>query len=818
MIHKIDRPIVVFLTTFLISLNVNAQIDFENHLIIDDTHSTIGAFSIYAADINGDGYKDILSASFDDNKIAWYENLEGLGIFGAQNIMSINELGAIAVYGADIDNDGDIDVISASSEGNTVSWFENLDGLGNFGPKINIGNNLNGLTSIYISDINGDGKIDILSASRYDNKIAWYENNGNGSFSTQKLIATNAYGAMSVYADDLDGDGDIDVVSANSWDDKIVWYKNLNGQGNFGSSQVISSNANYASGVFIIDIDGDGDNDVLSASRDDNKIAWYENVNNSESFGPQQIITSAANDATMVSAGDIDNDGDMDVICQFQNDKLAWFENTNGVGDFSSQHVISSFVSALKSVSVVDINNDGQLDVITASKDDSKIAWYKNIDGQGAFGKQNIIPRYVINPRGLNTSDIDGDGHLDLLSVDSSGDLTVGTKLSWYKNIDGTGNFGEQEAIIADPYLLSITSGDINGDGHIDIVASKSYPDGIVWYENLDGFGNFSFEKSISSNVDFAISLQVDDIDNDGDLDILCGSYGDGVISFLENLDGLGNFGSHQIISSNTEWVKRLRLADLNGDGFNDVVADYNNHIVWFENLNGTFGQENIISANNVYGQNSLVINDIDGDGYLDIFSCQISYPDAKMVWFKNLDGQGNFSNGRIVSTNNLLRYASLSDIDGDDDLDILTFSEFDDEIICFINDGAGNFGSQQVLWSFPKPKDLHSLDIDGDGDMDIFLTSGDDKINWLENIGDLGLEENSFENVIIYPNPTSDWLTIKSDTKISKIEIYNSLLQLVLTNSNEPKINLSNLNQGLYFCKLVDINQNTTLFKVIKK
>jgi hypothetical protein len=80
-----------------------------------------------------------------------------------------------------------------------------------------------------------------------------------------------------VFAADVDGDGDLDVLSASYDDDKIAWYENTDGGGTFGSQQVLSTLANGAFSVFAADVDGDGDLDVLSASFSDDKIAWYEN-------------------------------------------------------------------------------------------------------------------------------------------------------------------------------------------------------------------------------------------------------------------------------------------------------------------------------------------------------------------------------------------------------------------------------------------------------------------------------------------------------------------------------------------------------------
>jgi hypothetical protein len=118
--------------------------------------------------------------------------------------------------------------------------------------------------------------MDVLSATKDEDKIDWYENDGAGNFGPQHIITTNADGAFSVYAEDLDDDGDMDVLSASNNDNKIAWYEN-DGDGNFGTQQIITTNANQAYSVYAEDLDGDGDMDVLSASYFDDKIAWYEN-------------------------------------------------------------------------------------------------------------------------------------------------------------------------------------------------------------------------------------------------------------------------------------------------------------------------------------------------------------------------------------------------------------------------------------------------------------------------------------------------------------------------------------------------------------
>ena len=117
-------------------------------------------------------------------------------------------------------------------------------------------------------DLDGDGDVDVLSASSYDDTIAWYENlDGSGGSWSYHEISTAADGARSVFGIDLDGDGDVDVLSASEYDDTIAWYENLDGSGGSWSYHEIYTAADGARSVFGIDLDGDGDVDVLSASR-----------------------------------------------------------------------------------------------------------------------------------------------------------------------------------------------------------------------------------------------------------------------------------------------------------------------------------------------------------------------------------------------------------------------------------------------------------------------------------------------------------------------------------------------------------------------
>lgn len=288
------------------------------------------AYSVDTADFDGDGDLDVLSASFADDKIAWYENTDGLGTFGPQQIISATAIGAWSAQAGDFDGDGDPDVASVSDTIDTVFWYENTDGLGSFGPPTVLSTTSDGAVNISVADIDGDMDNDLLVASSLDDTVAWFENtDGLGTFSASQPIITTADGVRSAHAADLDGDGDLDVLSASGKDDTVSWHENTDGLGSFGPRQIITNLADEARTVWSADLDGDGDLDVLAASLEDNTVAWFENLDGLGSFGPERVITSTATGAFSVRAYDFDGDGDLEVIAgAILADQVIWFESS----------------------------------------------------------------------------------------------------------------------------------------------------------------------------------------------------------------------------------------------------------------------------------------------------------------------------------------------------------------------------------------------------------------------------------------------------------------------------------------------------------
>ncbi len=256
---------------------------------------------------------------------------------------------------ADLDSDGDLDVLTAWSSGHVpLAWHENTDAAATFGvaqpvPTTREGR-LTNTTSALAVDLDGDGDLDIVSffsGGGNGGEIAWYRNSdGLGEFHEAQVIVTQFdYGWLD--AADIDGDTDLDIILASQacsnagCQANVSLYEN-NGTGNFRSLRTIRTYADlsHLSPPFAVaaDVDGDGDPDVISSSFD-GPLAWHENVDGKGGFDDPKLIVSYAV-ASIVA--DLDGDGDPDLLGgggYFT--PLAWFENRQ-IGDSNDDGVFDA--------------------------------------------------------------------------------------------------------------------------------------------------------------------------------------------------------------------------------------------------------------------------------------------------------------------------------------------------------------------------------------------------------------------------------------------------------------------------------------------
>lgn len=341
-----------------------------------------------------------------------------------------------------------------------------------------VSSSADGARSVYASDLDQDGDMDVLSASQNDSKIAWYENDGSESF-TEHVISTSAMGATSVVTGDVDGDGDVDVISASASDDKIAWYENDGSQG--FTEHLISNAVDGPRAVDVADMDGDGDLDVLSASAD-NKIAWYEN-DGSEAF-TAHALTSDLHGALFVSAADMDGDGDMDIVGGSTHwSFITWFENDGGQ-NFAPHNVKGVENQYYLNLTIADVDRDGDMDFITVENNTSSDAiwgdlqWYENIGDPRQFTYHSLNPDFDLATfYDVAVSDMDGDGDLDFVTTSQYDNV-----LNLYEN-DGSQHFTERSIGVAIG-SATLTVADVDGDHDLDVLTAFASDDKIAWYEN----------------------------------------------------------------------------------------------------------------------------------------------------------------------------------------------------------------------------------------------------------------------------------------------------------------------------------------------
>jgi len=599
----------------------------------------------FPSDIDGDGDQDIVCAAWDDTfEVFWFENLNGQGAFSSAILIEQFAGNINICLTADIDGDNDLDLVIGS--GGSVSWYENLNGQGNFGNRIGLGPSPSeNIKSIDIGDIDGDGDNDIIAALDIDDRIIFFENlDGQGTFSAIQDILTNISRPASVELFDLDGDNDLDILSASLFNDETFWLENTNGQGNFSLPKTISLLDNLVRDTRAGDVDGDGDADVVTIS--DYEIALYLNTDGAGTFADQIIVSRSAGRPQMTVGADLDGDGDTDLLSVSDlDDKVAWYENLDGQGNFSEQHHISSTVFGADLVQAIDIDNDGDMDVFAGGSDSDLLVWYENIDGLGTFGPETVVDASILNIQELRAADMDGDNDLDLVVA---GDIGPNNPpVNWYENTDGQGAFGPKiAASLMTSDRLSIHVDDVDADGDMDILSGTS--GGLFFHENTDGQGLFVSDLRLDqSGFTNWRAIRMTDVDNDNDLDILAAQFNN--VFLFENIDGLGTFAEEERVVENLGELTDLELRDLNLDGDLDIVigSDGDDTVYWAENLPGAFnyGPPEVL-AENLLGLYHLGMVNINGDSRLDFVTSYIS--GFTIAWFENLGVLGNTISGQV--------------------------------------------------------------------------------------------------------------------------------------------------------------------------
>lgn len=732
----------------------------------------------------------------------------------------------IASEMGDMDNDGDMDVVSVSRAGEVVLYENNGNNIFNNVVYIedHIGINTEN-HSVAVGDINGDGLLDIVTAPSYPSASVFvYYNFGDFDFFKEDINSTYFSGSDTrMYIADIDSDNDNDIVTNTSG--RMIILVN-NGSSEFTEYTFIISGG-YSYDYRIADLNGDNLLDVISASQ--NKLSYYIQGSN-YSFAENNILPYGF---TSLDIADIDSDGHLDIVASRISTSDIYLLYNDGSNYFTGNSIYTG-----TSVNLADMDGDGDEDLV-----------YINSSDNQASGLQYRFS-VILND---GTIDLANDNAISIadyaFDVSTSDDLSFGNMnndaaadvLQTYQNIGRVHLFySDMENPIPYPFdaaysrqvstssgeVNDITVGDFDGDNDRDVLAVNNLDRNIELFVNNSG----DFTRNGIDQLRATMKTEAVDLDQDGDLDfVVCGQEATLVYWFkwYEN-NGNGVFTQHFIYSLSSGNTNDVKYADFDNDGDIDILAmAHANSYVLYNDGNENFTEYQLPGL--TYGPHTAEVYDFDNDGKLDIITADAA--NHRLVWLKNyettfappqnivgttltniydidlgdLDNDGDFdivvNNGssvyKLINDGSLVfsissisffgisfcRQNKLADMTNDGYLDIVVGAN--QGLYLYKNDGSGGFSKKSLLvnsTAYSNPFSIQVEDFDADGDKDIIYgsTSGD-RIAWLE--------LTSFESTLTWTGSNNNYWSSSSNWLDSEMPISTDNVIIPNNVSNYPTI-----------------------------
>jgi hypothetical protein len=489
-----------------------------------------GPASVAAGDLDLDGAQDLVSANFNSGDLTvFFQRAEG-GFDLQPLVVGAPDTGdfASSVQVADLDDDGDLELLSGFAQVNRLAVFFQTAPREFESPALVVGTGASIGPEFVVADVTQDGRPDLLTANSGSDTLSLFAHATPGRFAAhaQALGDVSFRRPFSLAAADLDEDGDLDLASANSGSDNLAVF--LQGAPGAYPSRPLALEVPatfLGSDPFAIaaaDLDGDARLDLVSAnfSRSDLTLFFQRELG---VFDPAFLELdlppfSGLND---VMAADLDGDGDNDLACTNNTNVVLFFQIPSGAFPAPPVFLGRSPVIAPRAVEAADLDGDGDLDLVSANQSDVTLFF----QGQtGTFGPDPASlggPASVFAPVAAVPADVDGDGDLDLACANGSRrNLAV-----LFQSDPGV--FEGQPLVLAIPGApsdgpLSVVCSDLDGDGDGDLASANGMDHEltIFWQRHP---GSFDPRFAVLGNETLTthpVALAATDLDGDGDVDL----------------------------------------------------------------------------------------------------------------------------------------------------------------------------------------------------------------------------------------------------------------------------------------------------------
>jgi hypothetical protein len=586
------------------------------------------------------------------------------------------------------------------------------------------------------------------------------------SLSTQSTFATGV-APRSISIGDLNGDGRPDLILANQNSDSLSLLLNTTAPGattpSFADQQTVAIGAGTGPvSTAIGDLNGDGQPDLVVTNYSDNSVSILLNTTapGATTFSFAAPVTFTTGDAPQsVKIADFNGDGKPDLaVANSSSDNLSVLLNTTATGAASpSFSGATSFATGFIpfTVSVADLNGDGLPDLIAPNFGDNSVSVLLNTTAPGSltpsFSTQESFPTGNA-ATSVSVSDLNGDGLPDL-AVTNYGDGTVSVLLNTTVPGASSVSFAPGQTVPNVPGAAFVTSGDMNGDGKLDLVIAEYGTNNVAVLLNTTAPGattiGFQAPEFFAVGSD-PFSVAIGDLNGDSVPDLATANSGTlssttpGTVSVLLNTSLLGvppSFTVQQTLATGS-FPAAVAAGDLNGDGKPDlIVADAGtNTLTVFMNTTtpgatgATFVTTTVTTAK---GPKSVAIVDLNGDGKPDL--AITTYGDNGVSVLLNTTDPGSttasFATPVSFTTDPALvnpRFLAVGDLNGDGRPDIAAVGRLSSNVAVLFNttDPGASTPNFSSFTAFPVGSSNRSVaigDLNGDGRPDLVVANYND-------------------------------------------------------------------------------------------